>query len=150
MPIKKRHKSFPLKNYFLLGGVILLAMALILLKKPSQAQITASSGLQPQAQLEQALAVKKPTLAFYHSNNCQQCIIMIETVDRVFPEFSGSIELVDVNVYDPNNEALLNQVGLQYIPTLIFYDRNGQDQTYVGVMEASELRQRLTALAGAQ
>ena len=43
--------------------------------------------------------------------------------------------------------ALLEQVGLQYIPTLIFYDRTGKEQVSVGVMEAEQLRQTLAALA---
>ena len=75
---------------------------------------------------------------------------MIETVERVFPEFAGSVDLVDINVYDSKNEPLLQKVGLQYIPTLIFFDRYGQSQTSVGVMETDELHQRLTSLAGAQ
>jgi hypothetical protein len=33
---------------------------------------------------------------------------------------------------------------------LIFYDRHGQDKTFVGVMEPQTLRERLMALAGAQ
>jgi len=55
--------------------------------------------------------------------------------------------LVDVYVYDEKNEPLLKKVGLQYIPTLIFYDRAGKEQVSVGVMEAEQLRQSLAALA---
>ena len=58
--------------------------------------------------------------------------------------------LVDIDVYDPINEPLLDKVGLQYIPTLIFFDNQGQGETYVGVMHAGELRERLATLAGAQ
>ncbi len=53
---------------------------------------------------------------------------MMETVEQVYPEFGDSVTLVDVNVYDEQNTQLLSDVGLQFIPTLIFYDRSGQDQ----------------------
>ena len=100
--------------------------------------------------MERSMSAGKPTLAFFHSNNCQQCITMIKTVGRVYPEFAGYVDLIDINVYDPKNEPLLQKVGLQYIPTLIFFDQYGQSQTSVGVMETDELRQRLMSLAGAQ
>lgn len=55
---------------------------------------------------------------------------------------------MDINVYDEQNQALLERVKLQYIPTLIFYDRDGQAETHVGVMEAAQLSQKLVELAG--
>ncbi len=72
---------------------------------------------------------------------------MIKIVEQVFPEFRESIILVDINVYDERNASLLRQVKLQYIPTLIFYDKTGKEQVTVGVMEAEQLRQNLAALA---
>ena len=78
---------------------------------------------------------------------CQQCIEMIGIVDQVYPEFKNTVALVDINVYDERNTALLNRVGLQYIPTLIFYDRTGKEQVSVGVMDPEILRQTLAALS---
>jgi hypothetical protein len=72
---------------------------------------------------------------------------MIGVVEKVYPDFADVIVLVDIDVDGERNEPLLRQVGLQYIPTLIFYDRLGQRQVSVGVMEAEQLRQILTALA---
>jgi thiol:disulfide interchange protein len=71
-------------------------------------------------------------------------------VAQVYPEFSSTVTLVDVNVYDEYNAALLQRVGLQYIPTLIFYDHTGKGQVSVGVMEDEQLRQTLAALAGGE
>jgi thiol:disulfide interchange protein len=73
---------------------------------------------------------------------------MIDIVDQVYPEYAQSVRLVDVNVYDPNNKALLRRVGLQYIPMLLFLDHNGNGKSVVGVMEADLLRQQLNTLAG--
>jgi thiol-disulfide isomerase/thioredoxin len=150
MPKKKRRKPSRWPQILIISGIFLLALVILALKNQSQPEAPASTSALPEAQLERALSAGKPVLAFFHSNNCEQCIIMIETVDQVFPEFAASIDLIDVNVYDRNNEPLLQKVGLQYIPTLVFYDRAGQPQTHVGVMEANILRQRLTSLTGAQ
>lgn len=147
---KKHRKASRLPQVLILGGIIFLALFVLALKDSSQPEAASSSGELPQAQLDAALKAGKPTLAFFHSNNCEQCIIMIETLDQVIPEFANSITLVDINVYDPNNEPLLHRVGLRYIPTLIFYDQHGQEQTHVGVMAADVLRERLIVLVGAQ
>ena len=72
---------------------------------------------------------------------------MMDTVAQVYPEFTDSVTLVDVNVYDEQNQALLKRVELQYIPTLIFFDRSGQGEVSVGVMEAEQLKQTLASLA---
>ena len=147
---KKQPKAMRLPQVLILGGILLLVLLVLALKDSSQPEAVSSSGELPQAQLDAALQAGKPTLAFFHSNNCEQCIIMVKTVAQVFPEFSNSVTLVDIDVYDPNNQALLKRVGLQYIPTLVFYDQQGQDETVVGVLAADALRERLNALAGAQ
>jgi thiol-disulfide isomerase/thioredoxin len=150
MPKKNRRKPSRWPQILIISGILLMVLVILALKDRSQPEAPASTSALPEAQLERALSIGKPVLAFFHSNNCEQCIIMIETVDQVFPEFASSIDLVDVNVYDPNNEPLLQKVGLQFIPTLVFYDRSGQARTHVGVMEADILRRRLSSMTGAQ
>lgn len=150
---KSKHshpKLSRLPQFLILGGVILLAVMILALKQdktPAGASSTSTSAL-PEAQLDRALQAGEPVLAFFHSNDCQQCIVMIDVVAQVYPEFENTVTLVDINVYDERNTALLNRVGLQYIPTLIFYDHTGKEQIAVGVMEAEILRQTLAALAG--
>lgn len=150
MTRKSRRKKKPnnLPGVLIVGGVIALAAVVLLLKVAgeSQTQTTAASAVLPADQLQNALAEGRPTLAFFHSNNCRQCIDMIGIVNQVYPEFDHSVVLVDVDIYDERNRPLLQQVGLQYIPTLIFYDRAGQGQVSVGVMQSEELRQTLIAL----
>lgn len=147
---RQRHKPSRLPQFLILGGIVLLAILILALKEgkaPADAAPASTSAL-PEAQLDRALQAGQPTLAFFHSNDCQQCIIMMEVVAEVYPEFEKSVTLVDINVYDDRNLALLQRVRLQYIPTLIFYDRTGKEQVSVGVMEAELLRQTLAALAG--
>ena len=148
----KRHrhnKPSRLPQFLIIGGVILLTVMILVFKQDRGPGASPSANPDDIAeiQLDRALQAGQPTLAFFHSNNCHQCIVMMETVGQVYPEFSDSVALVDVNVYDENNAALLKRVGLQYIPTLVFYDHTGEGQVSVGVMEAEQLRQTLAALA---
>lgn len=103
----------------------------------------------PGAQLDRLLAAKQPTLAFFHSNNCKQCLTMMEVVEQVYPEFANSVALVDVNVYDERNAALLQRARIRAIPTQIFFDRSGQGRVVLGAMEPEQLRQELQTLVGA-
>jgi len=104
----------------------------------------------PEAQLGRLLAAGKPTLAFFHSNNCKQCIKMMEVVAQVCPEFEDSVALVDVNVYDKANARLLQAAGIRAIPTQIFYNSSGKGQVVLGAMEPEQFRAYLRSLAGGQ
>lgn len=101
----------------------------------------------PEAALDRALAAGQPTLAFFHSLTCDSCVEMTAIVKQVYPEFEGSITLVDVDVYDPRNDALLGRVRVPGIPTVVLFDRSGEATWLVGVTAADQLRARLLALA---
>jgi thiol:disulfide interchange protein len=149
MPPKKHRKPSRLPQYLALGGFIVLVFVVLALKdKPQQAISSPGEAPLPEAQLAAALAEKRPVLAFIHSDTCVQCSMMMDTVAQVFPGFKESITLVDIDVYDPLNEPLLRRLRVRFIPTLIFYDQAGQSEMNVGVMEAEQLNQVLTALAG--
>ena len=129
----------------MVGLAVIIAGVIMLKEKP---EAVPPPGDPPVIQLESALTEGKPVLAFYHSNTCDPCLQMIDIVNQVYPEFAGLVVLVDVNVYDPQNESLLKKAGVQYIPTLILYHPSGRVEKYVGVMEKGDLRQALTDLAG--
>lgn len=104
----------------------------------------------PDAQLDRHLTAGKPTLAFFHSNNCVQCIKMMEVVEQVYPEFDDSVALVDVNVYDQANARLLQVARIRAIPTQIFFDRSGQGTVIMGAMTPDQFREQMQTLAGGQ
>lgn len=104
-------------------------------------------GLLPEAQLDRLLDAGNPVFLFFHSNTCVQCVKMTKTVEQVYPDFSDSVALVDVNVYDEQNRNLLQRASIRAIPTLIFVDREGEAQGRVGVMEPDALREQLRQLA---
>jgi thiol:disulfide interchange protein len=150
----------------LIAAVALVAAAVLLLKNHvagpppltlAEALATAGEGEQEAAtapvesseeQLERLLATGQPTLAFFHSNNCVECIKMIKLVADVYPEFEDSVALVDANIYDPQNRALVQQINIHYIPTLIFYDASGEGKLIVGAIPRQRLRFLLRAAAG--
>ena len=116
----------------------------------SQATATALPDELPEAQLERLLISGQPTLAFFHSNNCVQCIKMLEVVQQVYPEFAASVALVDVDVYDRRNASLLQRAQIRAIPTQIFFDQTGQGMVIMGAMTPDQFREQMQTLQGGQ
>ena len=145
---RHHHKSNRASQLFILAGFAALVLAFLVFKEKPQADATSPSSLLAEAQLDQALEEGEPVLAFFHSTTCDLCIIMMDTVAQVYPQYQDTVTLVDVNVYDQQNESLLRRVQLKYIPTLVFFDANGQVEQHIGVMEATQLSSKLAALAG--
>jgi thiol:disulfide interchange protein len=148
MPRKRKPKKSTLPRILIVAGLLLLVAVVLTIKDKPQA--AAPMGDLPEAQLDRALEAGQPTLAFYHSNNCRSCIEMIGIVQQAYPEFSGSVALIDVNVYADENLPLLQREQIRYIPTLIFYDQQGTREVVVGVLETEALRQKLVSIQGVQ
>lgn len=146
MPIKKNLKqNGVLLKILILAGVFVLVVVVFLIKnQPSKTVAPVDES--PQAQLDRHLKEEKPIFVFFHSTTCQTCVVMMDTVAQVYPEFTGDVELVDVDVYDPQNKDLLEVAGINSIPTLVFINRKGQGTVSVGAMEADRLRQQLNIL----
>jgi len=104
------------------------------------------ANVSPAEQYKYAIANGKPTLVFFHSNTCKSCLQMIDTVNEVYPEFFHQVVLIDVNVYDSQNEGLINRVGINFIPTLVFYNQNGDSLFSIGVISSEELRQKFNEI----
>jgi thioredoxin-like negative regulator of GroEL len=147
-PIKpKSARLFP--RLLILVGLVALVTAIFLIKNQSS-RIVASVTESPEAQFDRYMEEQKPVFAFFHSTNCRSCIDMMAIVAEVYPEFKGSVEIIDVDVYDSRNDDLLRRAGIRSIPTLIFFNRQGQGKASIGVMEADQLRQELTILKESQ
>lgn len=130
---------------------LLLAVVVILTIKgrlaPQAADTPAAPGDTPAAQLAQARDDGRPILLFFHSTTCESCVYMSETIAEVWPAYRDQVALVDVNVYDEQNAALLQTEQIRVIPTIVFIDAAGERQVEIGPMQPELLQQRLTALA---
>jgi len=71
---------------------------------------------------------------------------MMEIVAQVQPEFKEQVALVDVDVYNEQNNNLLRRFSIRSIPTQVFIDRHGQKKVIIGVIAPAQLRQYLQIL----
>lgn len=154
MPLKAkralRRKQLAKKqppSLLILGGIALLLIAVFALKSVGN---TLDSTVSLETQLDQALQQGRPTFVFLHSMECIPCKAMINVVEQVYPEFQNSVVLIDVDVYDQSNTNILRRENLRSIPTLVFYNGNGNRQVHIGVMEPDQFRQTLGALTAGQ
>lgn len=146
---KKPSRKHHLPKILIVLGIVLIAGAILILKnQPSQTNTTADPRT-AEEQLEMYMEEGIPVFLFVHSNSCQSCLDMMAVVDAVYPEFKEDVALVDVNVYDPANQNLLQRAQIRSIPTQVFLNPTGQGRVMIGVMTPEALRVELTALAEA-
>lgn len=99
-------------------------------------------------QFAEALEAGYPVFVFLHSLDCIPCQVMMENVAKVYPEYESEIVLIDVDVYDQNNQNIIRQEQLRAIPTLVFYDSWGNRNVHIGVLDTNQLQQVFQSLAG--
>lgn len=145
--IKKPKNNGNLPKIFIFVGFIVLVAGILLFKnQPKEPKTQIVSNETPEQQLDRYLESGELVFAFIHSTNCQSCIDMMQTVDIVYPEYKDQIALVDVDVYDPINQKLLQRAGVSYIPTQIFIDPTGEGKVMVGAMSPDDLRSAMNEL----
>ncbi len=97
--------------------------------------------------LSKAKREGNPAYILFHSSNCAPCQEMEKIADKVVTSFAGKIIFVDVNVYDPSDQELISQFGIQSIPTSIFIGRDGEIKgSEVGVIPEENLKEILSKL----
>jgi thiol:disulfide interchange protein len=145
---KKRIRKTPQKgisSWLVIGGIALILVAIYFINQGSTDPSRLTS---LEVELDQALSEGRPTFVFLHSLECIPCKEMMGVVADVYPEFQDSVVLIDVDIYDENNANILRRENLQSIPTLVFYDSNGQRQMMIGTMSPDQFRATLQTLAG--
>ncbi len=147
MPKHKRHVHKQLPALWVLAGIALLLIAIFTIKNGDTSSVSAAS---LETQLDQALNEGRPTFVFLHSLDCIPCKEMMGVVADVYPDFQGSVVLIDVDIYKQGNENIMRREQLQSIPTLVFYDSTGKRQMFIGAMSPDKFRNTLTQLAAEQ
>ncbi len=155
-PRSQHSQSHRPPRTLMLVGIVLLIGVVLMIKHQVQsnpppvtdlARFTGEQHELPETRLNRLLDEGRPTLAFFHSNSCVQCVEMTQTIAQVFPEFATTLSLVDVDVYDQRNASLLQKARIQMIPTVIFFDHTGAGRVAVGSIPADQLRADLQELA---
>ncbi|MCJ7700849.1 MAG: thioredoxin domain-containing protein [Anaerolineales bacterium] len=146
---KTRLHGLPMK-LLITGGLILMVAATLFLKNGQEVQtaIVPDSDQSLEVRLNGAIQRQEAIFIFLHSLECIPCKEMMEVVAQVYPEFREQVALIDVDVYDPQNTNILRREGLQAIPTLVFYDQQGERQMHVGVLQPDQLRVVLQEISG--
>ncbi|MCJ7625004.1 MAG: thioredoxin fold domain-containing protein [Anaerolineaceae bacterium] len=136
-----------LPRFLIIVGIALVASTILILKSNGEPVIeTPITQELPEEKLDRLLEEEKPILLFFHSNNCNSCLVMIDTVSQVYPEFMDSVVLVDVNIYDERNQNLLRRAQITTIPTQIFINNKGEGKVILGIMQPEVLRENLSIL----
>ena len=143
----QRRQPGVLPTILILAGVFILVAVVFLLKTKPEPTPDLSAQT-PESQLDWYLENKQPVFLFFHSTTCQTCIDMMGIVAQVYPEFEGQVGLVDVNVYESQNDSLLQRARISNIPTQVFVNAEGEGKTLIGALQPDELRAELRALAG--
>lgn len=67
----------------------------------------------------------KPTVIEFYSNNCSICLTSKPKVAQLERELQDFAQVLKLNVKDPVNQTLANQMGVSGIPTFFVIDPNG-------------------------
>ncbi|NCO66782.1 MAG: hypothetical protein COW32_07785 [Candidatus Aquicultor secundus] len=109
-----------------------------------QASQTLSPG---EAALQAGLKSGKPTTIVFRTNSCAPCKEMAAIIAQIRPEYEKRVNIIEILVDDQAEQRLINQFGVNTIPTSVFYDKTGKSVgRQIGVIEKDKLTQLLTAL----
>jgi len=95
--------------------------------------------------VDKARASSKPTLANFGSDGCVPCQMMIPAREAVIEKLGDKVNVVYIHV--DKDQILASRYGVQSIPTLIFFDKQGNEiHNHVGMMSQEEMEERLNNL----
>lgn len=95
----------------------------------------------------QALELNRPILVIFTQPGCGPCVYLNEEVlpTQTFTEAaSGRVVLAHLDVFDPDNEKLLQKYEIEFTPTLLLTDKSGTAMAYYdGGLNAEDLAEWL-------
>ena len=114
-----------------------LIIALALIGAAVAAIVILKPGGDP-VQPAEAASTKLPKLIDFGSMMCLPCREMAATLEEVKREYEGRAHVIVIDVYE--NYDLAQAVGVQFIPTQIFYDADEKEVfRHTGVMTKDEI-----------
>jgi thioredoxin 1 len=87
-----------------------------------------------------------PVLVDFYAPWCGPCKRMAPTIGALAKEFQGSVSFVKVNV--DNNPELARRYAVQGVPTLMLFQGGQRRDQVVGLVQKTELRDRITRILG--
>ncbi len=133
---------FAIAAFFLTRPVTMAQSA-----SPVAGLMTLRASAQQAMPYEQAIANNQPTLIEFYADWCTTCQAMAPTLETVHHQFDAGLNLVMLNIADPQWRSQVQQFGVTGVPHIALIDRQGAiAETFVGKVPKSILTQRLQAL----
>jgi thioredoxin 1 len=93
----------------------------------------------------EVLQSNKPVLVDFWADWCGPCKMLAPALDEIAAEQAGRAKVVKVNVDD--NQALATRLGIQAIPTLLYFVNGQEKKRVVGAVGKKEIVSTLEKLA---
>ena len=93
---------------------------------------------------EKVINQEKPVLLDFYADWCGPCQSLLPTVEKLFEEYEGKVEIQKVNV--DQNRDLAIKYGVRSIPALFFIKDTEIVDKLNGVVSESILKEKLEAL----
>jgi len=133
--------------------VVLFALVTVGLTRPpavaSSSAVTGLMALKATAQMgqpyDQAMASGKPTLVEFYADWCTTCQAMAPTLVALHQRFGEAVDLVMVDIDDPQGSDLVARYGVSGVPHLVLAAADGTvAQTWVGEVPYPVLASQLS------
>ncbi len=85
------------------------------------------------------------TMVDLGANKCIPCKLMSPILDKLRSEYTEKAAILFIDVWQEPDQA--KKFGISSIPTQIFYDKNGKEQSrHVGFMSEVDIKKQLDTL----
>ena len=85
------------------------------------------------------------TVASFGAKNCVPCRLMAPIREELQREYEGRAAIVFIDLH--RHYALIDHYAIQVIPTLIFYDQNGNEaKRHIGFMDKKSIEAEMIKL----
>ena len=140
------------KTYIPVALIILMFLSLIIFHKDIATYIS-------QSKIEQLSANTKKSISDYHHNGetydytfiefgstgCHSCRQMEEVMEKIKTEYKGKVNVVFINLMEPESKRFFEYYGVATIPTQVLLDKKGKEFfRHTGFYSADELSTHFT------
>ena len=85
------------------------------------------------------------TVASFGARNCVPCRLMVPIREELQREYEGRVAIVFIDLH--RHFELIDHYAIQVIPTLIFYDQNGNEaKRHIGFMDKKSIEAEMAKL----
>jgi thioredoxin len=95
-------------------------------------------------EFDQIIAQGKIVIVDFYADWCGPCQTLSPTLDSLYKDFEGRVDVVKVNVDD--QYELASQFGIRSIPTIVYFQNQKVVDITTGVQTKAELEKRIITM----